>query len=518
MPRRDRRSGGARGLAAARACAEDGFVMIAVMGVLLVASLASVAAFAASTGDIKGGADDVWRKQAYSAAEAGIQAYAHHLSVNSELYLECDQVNATNLTVNQRVAPGGARTWNTLSNSSAQYAVEILPANGQSACQVDNPDSVIDATYGTFRVRSTGRPRPGGPTRSIISTFRKPRFTDYIYFTDSEGNNIRFVSGDQVNGPLHTNDFLRICGTPRFGATPTDDIETVLPGSTGNGWSPDAGCGGSNPNVNFPPAAVAGRGTWRHPAPSMQLPESNTALRADTLPAYRFRGWTQIQFNSGGTMTVWGSREDGVSYNNTTIGMPPNGMIYVSNNSCPGAYNPSNPYDPSKQPGWGLGCGNVYVYGTYSSSVTVAAESDVVVRNSLTRSGNAMAGLISNNFIRIWRATNGTNQSCTSASALSSPIGSITVQAAIMSLQQSFTVDNFSCISASPPPVLTVDGAIIQRTRGAVGTGNGGSSGTGYLKNYIYDRRFKYRSPPNFLDPVSSAWRMTGQQEQVPAQ
>jgi hypothetical protein len=53
---------------------------------------------------------------------------------------------------------------------------------------------------------------------------------------------------------------------------------------------------------------------------------------------------------------------------------------------------------------------------------------------------------------------------------------------------------------------LHIDGAIAQRYRGPVGTTSGGSPNTGYVKQYVYDQRLKYLSPPKFLDPVASSW------------
>ena len=40
---------------------------------------------------------------------------------------------------------------------------------------------------------------------------------------------------------------------------------------------------------------------------------------------------------------------------------------------------------------------------------------------------------------------------------------------------------------------------------------------TGYTKDYNYDNRLRYRSPPYFLDPIQAAWRIIRSNEQVPA-
>ena len=41
--------------------------------------------------------------------------------------------------------------------------------------------------------------------------------------------------------------------------------------------------------------------------------------------------------------------------------------------------------------------------------------------------------------------------------------------------------------------------------------------GTGYIKDYQYDDRLQYRSPPYFLDPIAASWHVIRSNEQVPA-
>jgi len=84
-------------------------------------------------------------------------------------------------------------------------------------------------------------------------------------------------------------------------------------------------------------------------------------------------------------------------------------------------------------------------------------------------------------------------------------------EAAILSLQHSFINDHYTC--GAKLDTVTVTGAIAQKFRGPVGL----VGSTGYIKNYNYDDRLRYRSPPFFLDPVSAAWGVVRQNEQVPA-
>lgn len=89
------------------------------------------------------------------------------------------------------------------------------------------------------------------------------------------------------------------------------------------------------------------------------------------------------------------------------------------------------------------------------------------------------------------------------------------IEAAILTLAHSFIVDNYNC--GSPLGELKVDGAIAQRFRGPVGRFSGTTLLHGYVKNYNYDDRLRYRNPPFFLDPVSASWRVIRSNEQVPA-
>ena len=54
--------------------------------------------------------------------------------------------------------------------------------------------------------------------------------------------------------------------------------------------------------------------------------------------------------------------------------------------------------------------------------------------------------------------------------------------------------------------------AIAQRYRGIVGSGS-----SGFAKNYVYDSRLRYASPPKFLDPVQSAYQPSLWSESAPA-
>jgi Tfp pilus assembly protein PilX len=196
-----------------------GFAMITVMGVMLVGGLLVAAAFAASNGDISIARDDQDRRAAYAAAEAGLNVYTYHLNQDNGYWARCTNVPPPNATessaINQPWDGTGAdpRSWRTLSGTTAQWTTELLPTNGYTTCQESQAQaSMIDQTTGAFRIRTTGK--VGRVKRSIVATFRRRSFIDYIYFTDFETSDpVTTATPARSRGPAPT----APCGTGRDG-------------------------------------------------------------------------------------------------------------------------------------------------------------------------------------------------------------------------------------------------------------------------------------------------------------
>ena len=173
-----------------RARDERGFTMVTVMAVMFCVTMLSIAALSAAQGDLKPGAHDKSRKVAYAAAEAGLQNYVFHLNQDPNYWAKCTTgagPHAINNPWNGTAPAADPRTWRPVPGSTARYTIELLPANGSAACSVATPDAtMIDASSGTFRIRATGQDVEGGAKRSIIATFKRKSFLDYLYFTDKE--------------------------------------------------------------------------------------------------------------------------------------------------------------------------------------------------------------------------------------------------------------------------------------------------------------------------------------------
>jgi hypothetical protein len=370
-----------------------------------------------------------------------------------------------------------------------------------------------------------------GERRSIVTTFRRNSFLDFIYFTDYEAldpltltdtddqayartncvkyraerpawcgqnphnMNITFPDWDNINGPLHTNDNLLTSGSPDFGRGKYDAIEVVgTPVSTGG-------------SPNF-------KGDIRNPAEYMPIPPSNDRLKENALSGYLYYGATTIRLDSNGTMDVYTHTSTGADVTYLDKAYPSNGVVFVEktpNRSCSIA-SPVRITYPA-----GADCAVLTVNGTYNKSLTLGSRDDILIDGSITEveGSDAVLGLIAQRFVRVKHQV-GSNCGSNSGGNGVGYFNNLTIEAAILALNDSFIVDNWQC--GNPLQTLTVNGAIAQKFRGPVGTFNGdGSRESGYAKNYNYDDRFRYRSPPYFVEPVKASWKVVRQNEQVPA-
>lgn len=416
--------------------------------------------------------------------------------------------------------------------------------------------------------------------RSIVLEFRRKGFLDYAYFTDKEGRDpvlystgvaertkctgyyvpeddslaakllsryyydgsgtspnqrancteIRFANADNIRGPFHTNDsvFIEAAGGPNFGETATDVMEVYddkCPFRLSAHSIPTGINDAGHSTGNCPPASGTGSIQPDHTGPIiigaaagyLPLPESNADLKIYGDPTnsdaeYRgetFYGTTRLVLGTN-TVTVTNAGYNGGLP--ATIGYPASGVIYVDNEagvtSC--EYDPNATY-----PAIAAGCALAEVSGNYNTSLTIASAADIVVTGNIQQASTAttaVLGLVADNFVRVRHYRTGTtNTTCSSGAVLNTSGTAITeIRAAVLALRHSFTVDNYGC--GSYLGTLHVWGVLAQAYRGAVAQGS-----SGYTKNYEYDRRMKYLTPPHFLSPTLSTWRISRYREQTPS-
>jgi len=547
--------------------AEQGFTLIVALGVLLVSSLLMTAAFVAAEGDIHLTQSDQAAKRAYYAALAGVQDYEYHLTQDGNYLNYCTTPSPANPALNQAYKEGTKTPLKASelkkplvevpgSGGSEQYAIQLLPAESNAEtfpkCNTSNVvESMIEqklgSAAGTFRLASTGFAE--GKERTIVATFKNLNFVSYVWYTVYETGDSAlyneprpecahyyigrvgctkfdnfFISGESVNGPMHTEDHGGICGEPELGRTEADRIEF------GNGNEKKEGVKGYDNEGRCEAAKPKIKGKLIPPNETLSIkpPPGDEELEhiVETSPKnYKFEGKTEIIL-TGETMTVTehvGSHPnakeeaEGVKKEVKTTGVafPPNGVIYVGG-TCGTKYSPFGP-----KPGYNedSGCGNVYVHGEYKKSLTIAAQNDVVINESITTpvSGekpttNALLGLIANNFVRVYHPLTGVRPKgysegkCPTASNAPEDLKNPTIYAAILALKHSFIVDNFDCGKPELGP-LKVYGAIAGLfTNGMTGVFSGATALTGYPYNLKYDNRLEVAEPPHFLNPIEAAW------------
>jgi Tfp pilus assembly protein PilX len=518
--------------------AQDGFTMIIAIGVMFVTALILVAAFTVANGDVHNSRRSTLEKQAYYAAIAGIQEYEVLLQSEPNYWQNCKNV--------EKEVPEGA---------SQSYVVKPVPATGQSACSTEAPFTSMIESKGllanTFRIRSTGYAgvkgsRSAGAEKSVIATFGVTGFLQYVFYTNyetedpalyaaseptlakncekkkySEWNGkyackvINFKTGDEIEGPMHTNDAASVEGSTIFGRKghePKDSIEI-----NGGTYGAASGCPSKGGAVYNTATGCYSKG------PELTPPATDTSLEFYVESENHLRGQTFLELK-GNEIAVKYFTYNSVTKTYTaaskTIKWPANGLLYVDEGegTCGEEFSPQSA-DTTSEEEKTRGCGNVYVNGVYEKSLTIAGAKDVIVNGSLypssvsgklaasgssatKPSGTAVLGLIGNRFVRVYHpCSGGTN----GAGSFKDPW----IYAAILATQNSWIVDNSECGGSEGK--LNIFGAVGQDYRGIVLVGS-----SGYVKNYEYDDRLATDEPPYFLTPLKAGWKVIRQTAQGP--
>jgi Tfp pilus assembly protein PilX len=229
---------------------ERGIALLVVIGIAMVMLiLVGTGLTVAANGLRKTDREQDWNG-ALDAAFAGVEEYQSRLASDTSYYVYGDKTapfsvatNSTKLTLptgaatNPAFGVGTAGTWALVPNSSPAASFRY---------EVDNSKYT---TTGSVRIRSTGR--VGEVTRSIVADLKQSGFIDFLYFTDYEVQDpqltgqttcevhiwenrpgsctsIQFASGDVLQGPVHSNDTLTICGSTFNSTVTTSNPKTPI--------------------------------------------------------------------------------------------------------------------------------------------------------------------------------------------------------------------------------------------------------------------------------------------------
>jgi Tfp pilus assembly protein PilX len=510
---------------------DQGFALVTVLGTMLLLMLFVLAATTFATNNVANSRRSQDYAAAMAAAQAGVDDFLSRLNV-------CD-------TYWSSPCPGSpaepARDqWATVPGSDgalpAQYTYSIV--------------STPATTPGLIRVRAQGR--VNGVTRSITADMRKKGFLEFIYYTDKEALapslyqevygssgagcayyyyavppssdrrtntscDINFVGGDVIRGPLYTKDAMLLLSQGGLDPKFAGPAETFWQASYSPAATPSAPYRKNGSSSKPDPTGYTPQIATR----SVDLPPTNTAIRdAAADDGCVYSGPTKIVLNSSGTMTVTSPGTTSAAPGcgpGTGLSLPDNGVIYVdARTSCTSAKPVGYPVTGDITT-YDCKAGDAFVEGTLKGQLTIATAGDIVITDDLVYhqavwNGTAIdttvtdvLGLVAQGWTKVYHPV-----SCTSTSSsceITSATSNIEINAAILAVNNSFTVQNYR--RGSSRGTLHIRGGIYQRYRGPVGT----TAPTGFLKDYVHDTRLVSLPPPYFLDPPSAPWEVVGLSE-----
>lgn len=324
------------------------------------------------------------------------------------------------------------------------YTVTIDPADS-------NPTSYVK------RYSISGQGNASAAAKRITAVVQSAPFSRYGYFSNSEtttaGTRVWFITGDRLEGPVHTNGQFNIYGNPVF----LDEVTS------------------SSSSINYmrggPPADNPRFGAgYQLGVESVPLPANLQPLRGVAASdGLVLNGSSTVLLRSDGTMDVTNQQR---GWTNRNMPLPPNGVLYVEG-------------------------GGLNISGTLNGQLTAASDQDIMITNNIAYSRNPLTDPTSTDVLGLASQRN--------VSISSNAPYNMTLQASVMALGNSFGVQNYQV--GPPKGTLSLYGGIIQRNRGPVGTFNSstGQRVSGYQKDYHYDARFRGALSPPYFPVIATA-------------
>jgi len=520
---------------------EQGIAMITVLGLGLVLALLVTALLQYGIGSMRQARYDQDWHGALAAANAGVDDFLSRINRDVAYWQQADDCDDCSPSLDA-------------DNPALTGFVPIPGGESEYRYAVDAGD--IGST-GVVVVTATGR--VNDVERTVRAELRRRTFLDYLYFTEYETMDpsaypasgsrdqdwaadncarhrydsptrhgdcydITWANDDTVTGPFHSNDQIAVSGSPEFqGETTTSRPDArYYDNASGRHCVARYNPSGCNSDPTFSQGL--------HFRAPLTLPPSNNQIKAEADPAISgegcmYVGATFIRLNSNGSATIKSVKTDDSSsskcpINGTMASLPSNGVIYIrgakSGETClssrPHPYSLSADVTP-----YNRCAGDVFVEGTLNGRLTIAAENNVIISNDIRYAGGRgansddMLGLVANNFVEIMHPVTNGGQNLNYLGGR--PFEDPHIDAAILSVEHSFRVQNHAEGRDFDDPI-DLFGTLAQFYRGPVGTYSGSSNVSGYEKDYKYDPRLEFVSPPHFLDPVQSAWSVRSVSEE----
>lgn len=477
---------------------DEGSGLVLVVGSMMVLAMLALTALAYTLSSQRFARYDQDFSAAMSAAQAGVDDFISRLNRQDGYgtVVDCANVAWQGPDVGTNSCGWGPST------PVGWQALDVHDTTKAAGAFHYTVDATQSRTTGTITLTVTGVVH--GVYRTIQTTVGKGGSTDYVYYTDFESADpanvqaydpattagwstakkdacgingygqalyyyegrgsqgcveITFIGGDELDGEVFTND--SILGTAQtIGGVSTKPsfrqrVSTAYPqcanaGSTNSSWESSCLRSGSVANFNSVKPQYA--------AP-LRLDDTSAAFAA--YPGCHYYGSTRIEFNAGGTMTVWnkksvnnstapvatadatgtrptcGSLDALDSAAGATVAVPDQMVVYVDTSTAPmrqcyageiggsgsrtlplGTYSSANPATPA----WNSASyttdtnmtettkacarGNLYVEGTVKGRVTLASAESIIATGDLVLAGGMngtdMLGLVATNSVEVF--------------------------------------------------------------------------------------------------------------------
>lgn len=531
-----------------RRVGEAGQAMVLVLGIALIFCIGGVALATNVTQQEPIVETDVITHAAYRAMVAGLDEYLYAMNANPD-YVTCDTANegtgfCTNLTFAQWVPVatktiGSPPSWfldsdPVVNTSTGTVSLTIVGAAGYNGTYQYQTGTIVLSPLNNFLLNvlwiNYDQIDP-----AVISPNRPPRCS--YYWRSGLGSGcaaVNLVTGDTMSGNVWMNDSVFVCGNPAFKNLTTGDpnnytVATCNPSApTFSGTEKKGVAIEAIPSDDSQLAQVAAQGGCLYEGPttitvsgatmSVTSPDTPTGPPAHGSPPANDA--LDVAANTNACMPA----SQGGS-----VAVPKNGVVFVENclsqdSACTArnAYNPMAGYDETGASGPTYG--DAIVQGTVTGPLTIAAQNNVIIDGNICYSSTSgctqapaspatdVLGLVAYNYVEInhpvtvsnnqWvnLPTCGAGEPAPPACDMSNP----ELDAVILALNHSFLVNAYN--EGAPLGTLTISGTVDEDWRGPVGTSQSGTIVTGYAKNYQYDARLHYLSPPYYLSPGTSAW------------
>jgi len=314
-----------------------------------------------------------------------------------------------------------------------------------------------------YEIISTGAYEEG--VSHIRAIYRNETFAQYMYFAD-EMEEIWFITGDRLDGRVHTNGYIHINGDPWFGMkVSTAEDEMII-------------AGGSNPTFE---------GGYELGVEEIPLPVSSDLA-------------TTVQAQAASDGTYGGSLNGSSAKYEVIIGRDGwlGGFSYRSYERSGGWWSPyewSDWTDVYIEDTNGVAWFDepVHVSGeldgelTIGSSVDIYIDDDITYEDSTEEDGpnpgcDDVLGLVSEGDVIVARTAANEDD--------------VVIHAHMLALDESFMAEEYW--EGPPRGTLTMYGGFAQQRQGAVGQFNSSGIVHGYQKDYHYDINLLGHSPPGY--------------------